>query len=674
MELKEAIVFGVDVATGSIRAQKQPQYAVVALKNDRIIFEERNLSYFKLIRLIRKHYPAIIATDNIYELIPSRRGLFEFISRLPVGTKLIQVTGSPKSGMLPLHVLANSHGIALGAYASPQEEALTSARLALKGVGYEIVTFEDEARVIVSRARSLGPGGSSQDRYRRRLHNLVQYKVREIQRSLEQNKLDYELEVKEADSGYARGEFIICANPIDVRKVVRKIRGPDIQVKIKPVKSGGLSFVPLTETKEKIKTFQKNLIIGIDPGITTAIAALDFKGKLVKLHSSKEFPRNEIIRFISELGNPIIFATDVLPPPKSVEKLASSFEAELFNPAQSLSISEKNELIENYLEDSEDEAEPVDAHQRDALAAAIKAYNHYKNKFKQVDQQLKTVGKPEIEEKVKELVIAGHSISSAIELATSKEVEVKAEKIEIKPKEEKIEPELIIDLKKKLKFQREEIEQLKTLNEKLKAELKYYNEKIAKIEQKIDFIKSAEFRELKATQEIAHRDKLIRHLKNEFDQVHKKYQMLVKEFEQLKQIRVLEISGKRIPIKVVQTFAKEGVQEAINKFGLKKGDVILLANASGGGASTAEFLIKLGVKAVIYGGDMSHLAIEKFQGASLPLIPVETIKFEKVGDIVTIDPIELENSLKKFKKKLSTEELVELLEEYKVEREKDSTL
>ena len=308
--------------------------------------------------------------------------------------------------MAPLHVLASSHGIELGTYASSIKEALAFAKLAAKGIGYEIVAFEDMTKIIVSRARSLGPGGSSQDRYRRRLHNLVQQKVKEIQNSLKQNKLDYELEVREADFGYARGEFIICANPVDVKKIVRKMKGPDIQVKIKPIKGGGLNIIPLTKTKEKIKTFSRNLIVGIDPGITTAIAVLDLKGKLIQLYSSKDFSKNEIIKFIAELGNPIIFATDVFPPPKFVEKLASSFEAELFSPVQSLSISEKNELIGNYSEVVE-KIEPSDSHQRDALAAAIKHIINTKINLSRLTFNLGLLGNLKLRIKSKSLLSRG---------------------------------------------------------------------------------------------------------------------------------------------------------------------------------------------------------------------------------------------------------------------------
>ena len=100
MELSEGLILGVDVAFGSIRAQRQPRYAVIALKSDKVLFEEHSLSYFKLIRLIKKYNPDMVAVDNIYEITPTRRELLNFISKLPYNTKIVQVTGLPKGKWL----------------------------------------------------------------------------------------------------------------------------------------------------------------------------------------------------------------------------------------------------------------------------------------------------------------------------------------------------------------------------------------------------------------------------------------------------------------------------------------------------------------------------------------------------------------------------------------------
>ncbi len=47
------------------------------------------------------------------------------------------------------------------------------------------------------------------------------------------------------------------------------------------------------------------LIAGIDPGTTTAFAAVDLNGRLIKADSSKNFDLNKIISNIVLIGRPI---------------------------------------------------------------------------------------------------------------------------------------------------------------------------------------------------------------------------------------------------------------------------------------------------------------------------------------------------------------------------------
>ncbi|MFH7881499.1 MAG: DUF460 domain-containing protein [Candidatus Aenigmatarchaeota archaeon] len=164
----------------------------------------------------------------------------------------------------------------------------------------------------------------------------------------------------------------------------------------------------------------KGIIVGIDIGLTVGIAILDTKGNIVELTSKKEAKKSEIIRHILKFGKPLVIASDVNPVPKTIEKIASSLGSRLFYPEVSLSNVEKVKIIQKY------EKIIKDSHQKDALAACLKAFKHYHELFLRIEDFLKKINKKEIYEKVVEEVMK--SESENIVNATKKILERKDEK------------------------------------------------------------------------------------------------------------------------------------------------------------------------------------------------------------------------------------------------------
>lgn len=115
-----------------------------------------------------------------------------------------------------------------------------------------------------------------------------------------------------------------------------------------------------------------------------ALAALDLEGRIVSVESAKGLGKEDIVKRISALGTPVLFASDVNPAPDLLLKLASAFNASLFIPAKSLSEEEKRGLA------SAVNAENV--HERDALACARKAFHSIENKLRQADRHLREQG------------------------------------------------------------------------------------------------------------------------------------------------------------------------------------------------------------------------------------------------------------------------------------------
>ena len=70
-------------------------------------------------------------------------------------------------------------------------------------------------------------------------------------------------------------------------------------------------------------------------------------------------------------GNPLVVASDVNPAPKFVEKIAASLGSKIFYPEFSMTKKEKGKIVEDY------EDEINSAHEKDALAAGLKAFKNY---------------------------------------------------------------------------------------------------------------------------------------------------------------------------------------------------------------------------------------------------------------------------------------------------------
>ncbi|MEM5855282.1 MAG: DUF460 domain-containing protein [Candidatus Aenigmatarchaeota archaeon] len=149
------------------------------------------------------------------------------------------------------------------------------------------------------------------------------------------------------------------------------------------------------------------MIVGIDLGSTIGIAILDAKGKVLDLCSMKEVTRAEIIKHILKFGDALIIASDVNPLPKGIEKLASSLGCKVFYPQVSLSYKEKAKLLDDY------KWLTKDSHQKDALAAALRAFRNYHNIFLKVEEVVKKLGREDLFEDVLKRVFKKKSESIA---------------------------------------------------------------------------------------------------------------------------------------------------------------------------------------------------------------------------------------------------------------------
>ncbi len=147
-----------------------------------------------------------------------------------------------------------------------------------------------------------------------------------------------------------------------------------------------------------------HLIVGIDTGKTVAYVCLDLNGKLIHSSHAASLGPDWLIESIGKLGVPSIIACD-REPNDIVRKIGTSFNAKLYHPSKEVSIDEKREM-----------AKPFgisNPHERDACAAAVKAYKAYTNKLRQAERIAKEENIPEID-LIKAKVIEKYSIEEAI--------------------------------------------------------------------------------------------------------------------------------------------------------------------------------------------------------------------------------------------------------------------
>lgn len=651
--MHEKTIFGIDIAKGSVRSKERPGYAIAILRNGQVE-HHRMISLHKFLRMAWKEKPRFIAIDNIYELASDKHDLVSFLQKLPHNTKLVQVTGGKV--LEPLVKLAKQHGLSFDRF-DPGAEALACARLAEMGVGHEVLAFEDKTTIKVSRARSPGKGGWSQNRYRRKVHGHVRQKAREIEDYLnDQSRLKgftYTQNVIERFGGYSRSEFFVDA-PRSMFHISSGKYG-DVQVSVKNIERDALAFRPLKIRK------RDHIIVGIDPGTTTAIAVLTLDGELRMLHSSRTISVPDVIEMIAEEGRPLIIASDVFPTPNTVDKIRRAFNAVLGSPDDIITTEDKIEFAKPYGYSNN--------HERDAIAAAASVYRKNKNKFEQIKKKIPHG--VDADEAIAQ-VVRGRSVDAVISALTKKEIK----EPEIEAVREKTDDETL-HLRELLRRYVESIEEMKNYQDELKKELGLKENKIRELEERINRQRNQVYKQLKKEKEIGIRDKEIARLRSRVSENNKRISFLNERINKLKTVRRLEMSGRVLPVKIVQAFTKDSILRTCEQFGIKKDDIVLLRDASGGGSTTAKMLSNLGVRAVIICNEMSHAAEEELFNLNVPVLKAKdvNIQFDSTEELAVINPEDIERAVNEWNKEsekrrvAAKEEWLEsLVDRYRSER------
>lgn len=362
----------------------------------------------------------------------------------------------------------------------------------------------------------------------------------------------------------------------------------------------------------------KSLIVGFDPGITTGLAILDIRGGVLFIGSKREANRSDVIKKITKFGKPLIVASDVNPLPQSVEKLASSVGSRVYYPEESLRISEKVELTRDH------EIEIKNHHERDALAAAIKAYKNYRSLFLKIEQTVNEIGSPELFEDVARKVVKEdvENIMDGIDEIVEKKKVVEEPKVEIK------------------KTVREEDYQklIEKLQERLKqkdSDLKIVRDHVQKLQEASHHLKRR-LEEARATKII---DEEINRLWHRISLLEKELAQMKKMNELMKMMRWAEEDG-LIPLVEIEDFSTQNLVELNRMIDLK--NRIVFSNCP-----DAFTLNQFGIRALVRKTPLNEKEMEQLE---FPVIVVAEEQIEKYEEIKTIKQDLFEKEIKTAKK------------------------
>lgn len=460
-------VLGLDILPGSSPQGAELLFALALVEDGRVVLKAERVSLEEALRLAAEKEVDVIAVDNVYELARDARELASILSRMPGKIpRLVEVTRIGDSNV-SIEALCALSGLCEGK-PGPLETAEAVALLAYNGVGSEALLFEEETKIVVGRGRVPGQGGMSRERFKRNLELLVKRKVLEIKDQLDKAGLDYDLFLRHGGRGLVGATFIVYAPRERLNGLVKQESGHDLFVEISPVRRDSLAYRPLVRAEQRALRGERYLIVGVDPGMSTGVAVLDFQGDLVSVFSRRLLGRSQLMRLLLQLGRPVVVAVDVNPPPVYARKLAAQTGALLFVPERSMSVEEKRRITSGY---------PVeDTHQRDALAAALKAFNEYKAKFEEVEKEAARYNLPVSLEYAKYLVLRGRPVSTAVREAVK-------EYLRLTPREEYALSEVTQEsASEQLKFYRRLVERLLSENRALQAELRELSGRAAELE------------------------------------------------------------------------------------------------------------------------------------------------------------------------------------------------
>jgi len=650
------VVFGIDIQKGNVRsATVHPRFCLVKVKDGNIVSEEKDISIPRLFRILNAEVPDILAVDSVQEIAPDDAGLFRFLSCLPPETKLVQVTGDCVK-MESLPVIAARYNLKFDK-TNPMEEARATSLIASYGGGFEVLAFEGMTTITISRARSLGRGGWSQNRYARKVHGGVKVRSREIEAKLVEAGLSYTVESHRAFGGESRTTILVSAPRKDVP--VSQEKAGDVRVSVQPKMRDTISYLPLVRCPSYI-------IVGVDPGTTVGLAILDLNGNLLHLESVRAQSGAEVISVINSIGIPVVIATDKADMPAGVEKIRRAFSAVGWTPKKDILIKEKYAADEGYSFE--------DDHQRDSLSAALMAYRSYQSKFENLKRRIPAGTDIDF---VRAGIIRGKSLEQILFSLNN------AEKSQ-EPERKEVEEPRVLDAKD-LEIARleEEVQKLRKLSTSLSEDLEGKENAIRSLQRRLNLERGERTTAILASEEITSRDKELEQTKKALRKEERRCKNLRERLERMKRYIALQAGDGFLAMKVLQLLARDHLKSMNDEMGVTEDDILYILKIDGWGKTVLHDIAEAKIKAVIlphliYAKAKEQHLVDEFREMNIPLLDGVGLSPRVKGKIGVVNEdsfhsaiIEWNKAEDIYQKQKRNTEIHGMVAEYQVQRRRD---
>jgi len=348
------------------------------------------------------------------------------------------------------------------------------------------------------------------------------------------------------------------------------------------------------------------LIVGVDPGTTTAYTIFNLRSSEAHTFSKRHLGINLLLRELVKHGHVLAIACDKKPCPKFVEKLCSKLGSKLIVPEVELKEEEKRTLSMGF--------SYKNIHERDSIAAVVYSLKRFNPLLRKINKIIEEKNKgQEFKSALTRLVFSGKSIKDAYQILEDVNFE-KIRKIERKPS-----PELMEKIAGKTSDEKE----IKKIADELKIVLRERNilkkqnknllKKISQIKRYNDFLMRKIISQrnnewLKKGKNENYVEELKQNFFLENENLRKKAEYLEAEIEKLQGI-ILN-SEKLIILKKLKNLLSDEFERKNRMLKIREGDVLIVENPNEYSESTIEKL-KEKVSFVFYKTELNKKTEEK---------------------------------------------------------------
>jgi predicted RNase H-like nuclease (RuvC/YqgF family) len=221
------------------------------------------------------------------------------------------------------------------------------------------------------------------------------------------------------------------------------------------------------------------------------------------------------------------------------------------------------------------------------------------------------------------------------------------------------EPRELSAEERRIKRLERQVERLESKVDDLQSTLTEKDERIAEYEEELSEARREERREARERREVNRLERETDRLERERDQERERAEELESKLERLKTLWKLDhsdfadVSAGRdlVPVKVIEQFTRDAIDDADEAYGLAAGDVVYLRDASGAGRSTAKRLVETDPRIVLRDGNLSDAADEVLFEAGVPVAPAGDVTIQEVDELAVARESEVSAAIEDWERR-----------------------